>query len=87
MYVTADQKLRWERVVGRGEKSDDNQTLEQFKEFEVTAETEKNIPAIGAQANFVIKNDGTMDDLLWQVDDAMKEILKRKKELEVMEGE
>ncbi len=87
MYVTADQKLRWERVVGRGEKSDDNQTLEQFKEFEATAETEKNIPAIGAQADFVIKNDGTMDDLLWQVDDAMKEILKKKKELEVMEGE
>ena len=87
MYVTADQKLRWERVVGRGEKSDDNQTLEQFKEFEATAETEKNIPVIGAQADFVIKNDGTMDELLWQVDDAMKEILKKKKELDVMKGD
>jgi len=86
MYVTADQKLRWERVVGRGEKSDDNQTLEQFKEFETTAETEKNIPTIGAQADFIIKNDGTMDDLLWQVDDAMKEILSKKKEMDVMDG-
>jgi hypothetical protein len=27
-----------------------------------------------------------MDELLWQVDDAMKEILKKKKELDVMEG-
>ncbi len=87
IYVTADQELRWQRVVGRGEKSDDKQSLEDFKKFESTAETEKNIPAIGAQADFTIKNDGSMDELLWQVDDAMKEILKRKKELEVIDGD
>ncbi len=87
IYVTADQELRWKRVVGRGEKSDDKQSLEDFQKFEATAETEKNIPAIGAQADFTIKNDGSMDELLWQVDDAMKEILKKKKELEVLEGE
>ncbi len=87
IYVTADQELRWQRVVGRGEKSDDKQSLEDFQKFEATAETEKNIPAIGAQADFTIKNDGSMDELLWQVDDAMKEILKKKKELEVLEGE
>ena len=87
VYVTADQELRWKRVVGRGEKSDDRQSLEDFQKFESTAETEKNIPAIGAKADFVIKNDGTMDDLLWQVDDAMKEILKKKKELEVLDGD
>ncbi len=87
MYVTADQELRWKRVVGRGEKSDDRQSLEDFQEFESTIETEKNIPAIGAQADFTVKNDGTMDDLLWQVDDAMKEILKKQKELEVMDGD
>ncbi len=87
MYVTADQELRWKRVVGRGEKSDDRQSLEDFQKFESTAETEKNIPVIGAQADFTIKNDGTMDDLLWQVDDAMKEILKKQKELEVMDGD
>ncbi len=87
IYVTADQKLRWKRVVGRGEKSDDRQSLEDFQEFELTTETEKNIPAIGAQADFTVKNDGTMDDLLWQVDDAMKEILAKQKELEVMDGD
>ena len=87
IYVTADQELRWQRVVGRGEKSDDKQSLEDFQKFEATAETEKNIPAIGAQADFTITNDGSMDELLWQVDDAMKEILKKKKELEVLEGE
>ncbi len=87
MYVTADQELRWKRVVGRGEKSDDKQSLEDFQKFESTSETEKNIPAIGAKADFIVKNDGTMDDLLWQVDDAMKEILKKQKELEVLDGD
>jgi len=77
LYVTADQKLRWERTIHRGEKSDDDQTLEEFKKFEAEAETEKAVPKIGKEADFVVKNDGTMDDLLWQVDDAMKEILKK----------
>ena len=82
IYVTADQELRWKRVTSRGEKSDDRQSLEDFKAFESTTETEKNIPKIGAKADFTVKNDGTMDDLLWQVDDAMKEILTKQKELE-----
>ncbi len=79
IYVTADQKLRWERVIGRGEKSDDNQSFEDFKKFEETAETEKAIPEIGKQADFTVRNEGTMDELLWQVDDAMKEILGKNK--------
>jgi dephospho-CoA kinase len=81
IYVTADQELRWKRVTSRGEKSDDRQSLDDFKDFEANTETEKGIPAIGAQADFTIKNNGTMDDLLWQVDDAMKEILAKQKEL------
>ncbi len=85
IYVTADQELRWKRVLGRGEKTDDKQTLEEFKKFEETAETEKNIPLIGAKADFVIKNNGSMDELLWQVDDVMKVILKKREELEEME--
>jgi len=86
IYVTADQKLRWERTVSRGEKSDDRQSFEDFQKFESSSETEKDIPKIGAQADFIIKNDGSMDELLWQVDDVMKEILKKKKELEVLES-
>ncbi len=82
IYVTAAQELRWKRVTSRGEKSDDRQSLEDFKDFEENTETEKNIPTIGAKADFVVKNDGTMDDLLWQVDDAMKEIIAKQKELE-----
>lgn len=77
IYITADQKLRWQRVTSRGEKSDDDQTFEEFKKFEATAETEKAIPMIGKDADFVVRNEGSMDDLLWQVDDAMKKILKK----------
>ncbi len=82
IYVTAEQELRWKRVTSRGEKSDDRQSLEDFQNFESETETEKNIPEIGSKADFTVKNDGTMDDLLWQVDDAMKEILTKQKELE-----
>lgn len=82
IYVTADQELRWKRVTSRGEKSDDQQSFEDFKKFEESAETEKNIPVIGAKADFTVKNDGTMDDLLWQIDDAMKVIVTKQKELD-----
>ncbi len=77
LYVTADQKLRWQRVKNRGEKSDDEQTFEEFQKFEREAETEKAIPTIGKQADFTVHNDGSMDELLWQVDDVMKEILRK----------
>jgi dephospho-CoA kinase len=80
IYVTADQKTRWKRTTSRGEKSDDNQTLEAFKKFESKAETEKAIPSIGKEADFTIKNEDSMDELLWQVDDAMKQILKKHRE-------
>ncbi len=78
MYVTADQKMRWKRVTSRGEKSDDDQTFDEFKKFEAESETEKAIPAIGKDADFTVKNDSSMDDLLWQVDDAMKNILQKR---------
>jgi dephospho-CoA kinase len=75
IYITANQKLRWERTYSRGEKADDEQTFEEFQKFEATAETEKAVPEIGAKADFKILNETTMDDLLRQVDEAMKEIL------------
>lgn len=75
IYITANQELRWKRAYSRGEKADDKQSLEDFNEFESTTETEKAVPEIGAKADFTIKNETTMDDLLNQVDDAMKKIL------------
>ncbi len=75
IYVTADQKVRWERTLSRGEKSDDNQTLAEFKKFEKTVETEQAVPRIGAQADFTVRNEGTMEELLTQVDAVMEQII------------
>ncbi len=76
IYITADQKLRWQRAYNRGEKADDQQSFEDFQNFESTAETERAVPEIGSKADFAIKNETTMDHLLTEVDKAMEEILK-----------
>lgn len=78
IYVTADQKLRWERTCNRGEKEDDSQSFAKFQEFETTTETEKAVPEIGAQADFTLKNEGTLEELLKGVDEIMKKIKKNK---------
>jgi dephospho-CoA kinase len=73
LYVTANQKLRWERTSGRGEKTDDDVTLEKFQEME-RVETEVHIPEIGAKADFIIKNERDLAHLLSEVDGIMKKI-------------
>lgn len=72
-YVTAPQEVRWRRTTARYEKADDNQSLEAFAHFEATAETERNVPAIGARADVTIHNEGTLEELLTQVDTIMQE--------------
>jgi dephospho-CoA kinase len=74
LYITADQKLRWERVAGRGEKSDDNIDLEKFQEIE-RAETEIHIPELGSRAEFVIKNEKDLAYLLSETDRVMGKIM------------
>ncbi len=76
IYITADQHMRWERSVSRGEKADDDQTFEEFQKFEATAQTEKAVPQIGERADFTIVNDGTLNDLLTKVDVIMDKITK-----------
>lgn len=76
IYITANQKLRWQRAYCRGEKADDKQCFEDFQSFEVNAETEKAVPEIGAKADFTIQNETSMDHLLGEVDKIMEEILK-----------
>ncbi len=73
LYITADQKLRWERTAGRGEKADDNGTFEKFREME-RVETEVHIPEIGAKADFKIKNEKDLEFLLKSVDEIMAKI-------------
>ncbi len=73
IYSTADQKLRWQRIAGRGEKADDDITLEKFQELE-RAETEVHIPEIGAKTDFKIVNEKDLEFLLKSVDEIMAKI-------------
>jgi dephospho-CoA kinase len=73
LYVTADQKIRWERSTKRGEKSDDGASLEDFKELE-KKETEIHIPEIGAKADYEIRNERDLDYLLQEVDKFLAKI-------------
>jgi dephospho-CoA kinase len=68
VYVTLDQKSRWQRIYNRKEKSDDKVSLEKFQEME-RAEIEVSIPKIGEKADFRIENMGTKEELFAQVDE------------------
>jgi len=68
VYVTLDQKSRWQRIYNRKEKSDDKVSLEKFQEME-RAEIEVSIPKIGEKADFRIENTGTKEELFAQVDE------------------
>lgn len=73
LYITADQKMRWERVAMRGEKTDDDISLEKFQELD-RQETEIHIPEIGAKADRTIFNEKDLKNLLQEVDAYMAEL-------------
>ncbi|MFA6184353.1 MAG: AAA family ATPase [Parcubacteria group bacterium] len=77
LYIDVPQKIRWERTINRGEKSDDAMSFEKFIETEQTMETEKYVPEMGAKADFVIENDKDLAHLLAEADKVMEEIKKR----------
>ena len=61
IYITADPKLRWERMSVRGEKADDAVSFEKFLEMG-KAEAEINIAEVGKSADFTIENNGTKEE-------------------------
>lgn len=74
LYVTAEQRLRYERSVGRGEKvGESDQRFEDFAEKE-EAPTEKAIAEIGKTADFIIENNGTYEELEEKVIEIMTKI-------------
>lgn len=73
LYITASEKTRWQRVTSRFEKSDDNISLEKFKELD-RVETEIHIPEIGAKADKIIHNEKDLEYLLGEVDKYMTEL-------------
>ena len=73
LYVTADEKVRWERSKRRKEKTDDDVPFDEFRKMEET-ETEINIPKIGAKADKKIVNYKDTEYLLGEAEKFMTEI-------------
>ncbi len=74
--VEADQKLRYERIMGRGQnpgEGKDELTFEQFQKNE-SAEAESLIEEVANEAKFIFNNDGSLDDLYKKVEEILAEI-------------
>lgn len=72
--VNADPKLRFERIKRRGEKAGEmDMSWESFLNEE-KAPTEVTIPEAMTFANYVVMNDGSLEELHAKVDEIMKEI-------------
>ena len=68
VYLTADQNIRYQRIIARGENSDDkNKTFEQFQADE-QAEAELQITSTGATAEYTVTNNGTFEELYEQLE-------------------
>lgn len=75
VYITADPEVRWQRTRKRGQKAGEaNTPLEQFMQEE-NALVERQIPEIGSQADFVIDNNGTLEEYQKQIDRFYREMV------------
>jgi dephospho-CoA kinase len=74
LYITADQKIRYERSVGRGEKAGESDAS--FKEFQAneSKETEKYITEVGKNADFIIENNGSQEELEEKIKKVMSKL-------------
>lgn len=72
--ITADERKRYERVLARSEKADDQtKTWEEFQ-HDGLAEAEQKIKEIKSVANFQIDNNGTKEELYEQINEILKKI-------------
>jgi dephospho-CoA kinase len=74
VYITADPKVRWERIQTRGEKKDDAVPFEKFLEME-KAKTEIFIKGIGETADFKVTNNGTKEELDRQIKEVVNKLI------------
>ncbi len=73
IYIEADIKTRYERLVKRGENDGDaTKTFEQFK-HDHEADADARIVDLKNYANAVIENDGTYEELYDQIDEIIKQ--------------
>lgn len=77
IYITADPKIRWGRLVKRNENVGDNKkTFEQFLSDE-QVEADRLIKELGQQAEFTVNNDGTFKDLYQQLETIIAKLRQR----------
>ncbi len=72
IYITADSKIRWQRVNKRGEKIDDPSSYEKFLEKE-KAKTEILVPELGKKTDFIIENNDSIDNFYKKIDTIIKD--------------
>lgn len=69
VYITAPVELRYERYLARQEKVDDGKlSFEEFKRRDSESSNEIHIAELGATADLVIENIGTLDELYQKLD-------------------
>jgi dephospho-CoA kinase len=75
IYVEADMKIRYDRVVSRGENTDD--AKKSFNEFERAHQDESELQILDLKnyADYVVDNNRVFEDLYKQIDDIIKENL------------
>jgi dephospho-CoA kinase len=71
VFMDAPARMRYERVVKRGEKGEENISFEEFLKAEKRG-TEKGLPEIKIVADHVIENDGSVKHLRRKIDDIVK---------------
>jgi dephospho-CoA kinase len=77
IYITADPKVRWERMVKRNENAgDDKKSFESFLKDE-QAEADRLIKELGKHAEFTIYNDKTFKELYEQIEAILKHLRQR----------
>jgi len=74
IYIEADIEKRFQRISVRGENSDDNtKTFEQFKK-ELEQESETQIRGLKNDADYIINNNGSFEELHNRVDEIIKQL-------------
>ncbi|MBU2025800.1 MAG: AAA family ATPase [Patescibacteria group bacterium] len=74
IFVDADIEIRWKRIHKRNIKADDRVSFEEFKREMEQLASERYIDKLKRKADFLIKNNGSLEALRKQLDSVMKKI-------------
>lgn len=77
VYVEASPEVRQERIVSRGQNTDDSTKTVLQLEKDQNLEAEAQVCSLKERADFVINNDGTIEELQAQVDKMVEDLKKK----------